>query len=165
MLVLGPVDERDPPRLSELRAALENCGMSSPRPDDIRQSVWAKLVQNLSTAALSTLTGATVAEVRKNEHLKNLAARLGAEGKAIARAHGIDPEGAPQRPGGGQSAGGIHHKPSLLQDYERGRPMEVDALLVAALEFARAARVPVPALEAIVPLVVFKATVKGLYED
>jgi 2-dehydropantoate 2-reductase len=51
----------------------------------------------------------------------------------------------------------------MLQDYERGRPMEIDALLVAALDFARAAQVPAPTLETVVPLVVFKATAKGLY--
>ena len=62
-----------------------------------------------------------------------------------------------------QSAGAIAHKPSLLQDYERGRPMEIDALLVAPVQFARAAGVPAPTLEAIAALVVFKACAKGLY--
>ena len=83
----------------------------------------------------------------------------------IAHAHGVDPAGAPQRPSGGQSLGAISHKPSMLQDYERGRPMEIEALLVVALDFARAADVPGPTLETIVPLVVFKAAAKGLYRD
>ena len=51
----------------------------------------------------------------------------------------------------------------MLQDYERGRPMEVEALLVAPLAFARAAGVAAPTLETVVPLVVFKAAAKGLY--
>ena len=94
-----------------------------------------------------------------------VAKNLGREEKSIARAHGVDPDGAPTRPGGGQSAGAIAHKPSMLQDYERGRPMEIDALLAAPLEFARAAGVAAPTLEAIVALVVFKAAAKGLYGD
>jgi 2-dehydropantoate 2-reductase len=77
----------------------------------------------------------------------------------------VDPERAPPRPSGGQSSGAISHKPSLLQDYERGRPMEIDALLVAVLEFARGAGVAAPTLETIVALVVHKAAAKGLYED
>ena len=43
--------------------------------------------------------------------------------------------------------------------------MEIDALLVAPLEFARAAKVAAPALHTVVPLVVHKAAAKRLYED
>ena len=43
--------------------------------------------------------------------------------------------------------------------------MEIDALLVAVLEFAGGAGVAAPTLETIVALVVHKAAAKGLYED
>jgi len=165
MIVVGHANDRDSEKIRVLRNLLNEADLYSPPTSDIRQAVWAKIVQSLGTGTLCTLTGATVAEVRKNEDLKNLAARLSAEGRAIAKAHGIDPEGAPQRPGGGQSSGMISHKPSLLQDYERGRPMEIEAQLVAVLDFARAAKVSAPALETVVPLIVFKATAKGLYGD
>ena len=165
MLVVGQADDSDSPAIGALRSILDQADLYSPPTSDIRQVVWAKLVQNLSTAALCTLAGATVKEVREDPGLGELSKRLAAEARAIALAHGIDAAKAPQRPGGGQSSGAISHKPSLLQDYERGRPMEIDALLIAALEFARAAKVPAPALETVVPLVVFKAAAKGLYGD
>ena len=164
MLVVGQADDSDSPAIGALRSILDQADLYSPPTSDIRQVVWAKLVQNLSTAALCTLAGATVKEVREDPSLGELSKRLAAEARAIALAHGIDAAKAPQRPGGGQSSGAISHKPSLLQDYERGRPMEIDALLIAALEFARAAKVPAPALETVVPLVVFKAAAKGLYD-
>ena len=165
MLVVGHADDGDTDEIRALRALLSEADLHSPRTDDIRAAVWGKLVQNLSTAALCTLTGATVKEVREDRRLAELARRLASEGKEIARAHGVDPERAPPRPSGGQSSGAISHKPSLLQDYERGRPMEIDALLVAVLEFARGAGVAAPTLETIVALVVHKAAAKGLYED
>ena len=165
MLVVGQADDSDSQAIGALRSILDKADLYSPPTSDIRQVVWAKLVQNLSTAALCTLAGATVKEVREDPSLGELSKRLAAEARAIALAHGIDAAKAPQRPGGGQSSGAISHKPSLLQDYERGRPMEIDALLIAALEFARAAKVPAPALETVVPLVVFKAAAKGLYGD
>jgi len=165
MLVVGQADDSDSQAIGALRSILDKADLYSPPTSDIRQVVWAKLVQNLSTAALCTLAGATVKEVREDPSLGELSKRLAAEARAIALAHGIDAAKAPQRPGGGQSSGAISHKPSLLQDYERGRPMEIDALLIAALEFGRAAKVPAPALETIVPLVVFKAAAKGLYGD
>ena len=163
MLVLGRADDVGDPKLNELRKALSDADVFSPECADIRQAVWGKLVQNLSTAALCTLVGATVKEVRSDPGLAELAKRLGAEAKAIARAHGVDPDGAPQRPSGGQSSGAISHKPSMLQDYERNRPMEIEALLAAPLAFARAAKVPAPTLEAVVPPVAYKAAAKGLY--
>jgi 2-dehydropantoate 2-reductase len=163
MLVVGHADDRDSERIGSLRKLLTQADLYSPPTNDIRQAVWGKLAQNLSTIALCTLTGATVKAVREDPGLGALSKQLAAEARAVARAHGIDPEGAPQRPGGGQASGAISHKPSMLQDYERGRPMEIDALLVAALDFARAAQVPAPTLETVVPLVVFKATAKGLY--
>jgi len=164
MLVVGQADDSHSEKIAALRSILGNADLYSPPTSDIRQAVWAKIVQSLGTGTLCTLTGATVAQVRKDEALKNLAARLGAEGRAIAKAHGVDVEGAPQRPGGGQSSGMISHRPSLLQDYERGRPMEIEAQLAAVLDFARAAAVPAPVLETVVPLVAFKAAAKGLYD-
>jgi 2-dehydropantoate 2-reductase len=165
MLVVGQADDSDSSKIRQLRSLLSESDLYSPPAADIRQSVWGKLVQNLSTAALCTLTGATVKQVREDAGLAAIAKNLGLEAKSIARAHGVDPDGAPSRPSGGQSSGAIAHKPSLLQDYERGKPMEIEALLAAPLAFARAARTPAPTLEAIVPLLVFKAAAKGLYGD
>jgi 2-dehydropantoate 2-reductase len=163
MLVVGQVDDSDSEEVSALRQLLTESDLYSPPTHDIRTSVWAKLVQNLSTAALCTLLGASVKEVRSDAELAELSRRLAAEARAIAAAHGVDPERAPTRPAGGQSSGAISHKPSMLQDYERGRPMEVEALLVAPLAFARAAGVAAPTLDTLVPLVAFKAAAKGLY--
>jgi 2-dehydropantoate 2-reductase len=165
MLVVGAADDRDSEQVAALRKLLNEADLYSPPTGDIRQAVWGKLVQNLSTAAICTLLGATVKEVRADPRLGELSRKLAAEARAIAAAHGVDPDGAPSRPSGGQSSGAIAHKPSLLQDYERGRPMEVEALLVVVREFARVAGIAAPTLDTIVNLVVYKAAAKGLYAD
>jgi 2-dehydropantoate 2-reductase len=79
------------------------------------------------------------------------------------RAIGVQVESAPQRPSGGHSSNAAAHKPSMLQDYERGRPMEIEAQLRAPLELARAARLATPTLDALVALAAHKAAAKGLY--
>jgi 2-dehydropantoate 2-reductase len=163
MLVVGEVNNEKSSRIGEIRAILEKSDLSSPAVEDIRQSIWAKLLQNLGTSSLCTLTGVTVSDVRSDAYLSKIASRLGAEGRAIARALGVDVERAPTRPSGGQASGAVGHKPSMLQDYERGRPMEIEAQLMAPLELARAAQVEAPTLEAIVSLVAHKAVAKGLY--
>jgi 2-dehydropantoate 2-reductase len=163
MLVVGEVDDRASERIKQLRLALEKSGMSSPPAADIRQSVWSKLTQNLGNSTLCLLTEATVGAVRADPALSKLLGRMGEEARVIMQAHGIPTEGAVERPGGGQSSGLIGHKPSMLQDYERDRPMEIEAQLMAPLAFGRAAGVASPTLEALIPLATFKAAAKGLY--
>jgi 2-dehydropantoate 2-reductase len=52
---------------------------------------------------------------------------------------------------GGAEVG--HHKTSMLQDLERGRPLEIEALLGAVVEMAGWVDVPVPLSRAVLGLV------------
>jgi len=51
----------------------------------------------------------------------------------------------------------------MLQDYERGRPMEIESQLMTPLAFARGAGVEVPAFELAAVLCARRAAEKGLY--
>ena len=159
MLVLGEPDDRASARVEKLRVALAEADVLSPPSADIRQVVWNKVLVNFGSSLCVPL-GEPVSAVLQDPALRALRERLIEEGRAIARAHGVDPEAAPRRPGGAQPSA---HKPSMLQDYELGRPMEVDALLAVPLAFARAASVQAPALEALTALVARLAARKGLY--
>ena len=162
MLVLGEPDDRASERVGELRALLEAAGMHSPPTTDIRQAVWDKLLINFGSSLCVPL-GEPIAAILEDPRLRAARERLFAEGRAIARAHGVDPDGAPRRPGGKQTVGPTQHKPSMLQDYELGRPMEVEAILAAPCAFARAAGVEAPALEALAAVTSRLAARKGLY--
>lgn len=163
MIVIGRPDRVETPLIRNLRQALEAADMSSPALADIRQSIWSKAAQMLANSTVCTLTGLSVGAVRSDPALKALVAKAGAEGLAIARGLGVDPDAAPQRPSGGHASGATSHKPSILQDYERGRPMEVETQLMAPLALARVAKVDTPTLDVLVPLVAAKAAAKGLY--
>jgi 2-dehydropantoate 2-reductase len=163
MIVVGATDDRESEQVKEIRLTLERAGISSPPAADIRQAVWNKLVLNMGTGTLCLLSGATVGDMRGDPGLVSVQDRILAEARAIAAAHGIDVDGAPRRPSGAPSSGRIAHKPSILQDYERNRPMEIEAQLVAPLAFARQGKVATPTLDALVPLAVHKAAAKGLY--
>jgi 2-dehydropantoate 2-reductase len=162
MIVIGRPDGADTPLMRQLREALERADLSSPPLADIRQSIWSKLAQNLWTSTLCTLTGMTVREVQEEPALTAVAQQARQEAAAIARALGVAIERAPKRPSGSSSSGAAH-KPSMLQDYERGRPMEVAAQLVAPLELGGMEKVHTPTLDLLVPLVAAKAAAKGLY--
>jgi 2-dehydropantoate 2-reductase len=169
MLVVGEIDDQPSPRAAALRELLRAAGMHSPDSGDIRQSVWDKLQLNFGSSLCVPL-GEPVSALAQDPALRAVRDRLLAEGQAIALAHGVSFEGVPRRPGGtgtagGQSAGATAHKPSMLQDYELGRPMEVDAILSVPCEFARAAGVAVPTLEAVRAVVARLAARKGLYSS
>ena len=162
MLVVGECDDAPSSRISKLREILDKSGVSSPATGDIRQAVWNKLVLNLGTSTLCLLAGRSVGDMRADPQLAALEKRIQDEGRAVARAHGIDPTQAPARPSGSHASGRIAHKPSIVHDYETGRPMEVEAQLAAPLVFARASGVATPVLDVLVPIAVHKAAAKGL---
>jgi 2-dehydropantoate 2-reductase len=163
MLVVGETDDRQTPRIAALRQLLDGIGMPSPEAADIRAAVWDKLLINFGSSLCVPL-GEPIAALLEDPRLRATRERLFAEGRAIARAHGVSVEDAPRRPGGGkQSVGATQHKPSMLQDYEAGRPMEVEAILAMPCAFARAAGVEAPALEALAAVTARLAARKGLY--
>ena len=57
------------------------------------------------------------------------------------------------------------HKPSTLVDLERGRPMEIDALLGSVIEIGRLLELPMPTCELVYALVRQRARLAGCYAD
>jgi len=163
MLVVGEPDDRETARVVALRALLDAAGLHSPPAPDIRAAVWDKLLLNFGSTLCVPL-GEPLSALMEDPRLRAARERLTAEGRAIALAHGVRPEDAPRRPGSaGQGSGAAQHKPSMLQDYELGRPMEVEAMLAAPCAFARAAGIEAPALEQLAALTARLAARKGLY--
>ena len=162
MLVVGETDARQSTRSAALRARLGAADLYSPPAPDIRQAVWDKLLINFGSSLCVPL-GEPIAALLEDPRLREARERLFAEGRAIAHAHGVRPEDAPPRLGGAQTSGATQHKPSMLQDYELGRPMEVEAILAMPCAFARAAGVEAPALEQLAAVTARLAARKGLY--
>jgi len=54
------------------------------------------------------------------------------------------------------------HKTSMLQDLERGRPLEIDALVATVSEMDRLVGVPTPTIDVVLALVRLRARVAGL---
>ena len=51
----------------------------------------------------------------------------------------------------------LAHRPSVLQDLEAGRPMEIDALYTVPLDMARLAGVPTPTLDLLAAMIRLRA--------
>ena len=84
------------------------------------------------------LTGSAPSRIYTEPAAEQAALRMMHEATAIAQALGADPTtNHAQRIGNQRS---MDHKPSILQDLELGRPMEIDGMFDAPLALAQAGR-------------------------
>lgn len=149
-------------QLAEVAAALGGAGLDLRTTPDLRAAMWAKLLLNLSAGPMSALTGSDAAGLIQEPGITNVCRQMVVDAAAVAAAHGfgdlgIDPEAlvAPDSRG--------PFKPSILQDLERGRPMEVDSLVAIVQDFARSAGVATPVLDTVLALLMLLARERGLY--
>jgi 2-dehydropantoate 2-reductase len=158
MLQIGDCDDRLSERIERLRTALNAASIASPPVSNIRQTIWSKLLTNMSMSVLCLLTGQTARAVRDDPALSEVIPRLLEEANNIAQSY------IPEVKRVTRSGPAPDHKPSILQDYELGRAMEIDALVRAPAAFARAAGIPTPMLDLMAALAVRQARDKGLYQ-
>lgn len=159
-LFLGETDDRSSPRIDALREALVESGLGSPPVPDIRQVIWDKLLGSMSLAIICLITGQRTSIVREDARIGALFKRAAAEGVAIAKAHGIDVSGYNAQ---AMIDKAPRHLPSIRQDFERGKSLELDSMLLAPQDFARAAGLDTPCLDTIAALAVCQATDAGVY--
>jgi 2-dehydropantoate 2-reductase len=160
-LTIGEIDDRPSERVERLRAALLGAGMTSANTKDIRYDVWHKLMANLTGSTVCLILGQP-GTIQKTPIVNRIARRAHAEALAVATAHGVTLDDSPDVRYGPKRVY-FDHRPSILQDYDLGRPMEIDAIVRAPVAFARSAGVETPTLDAIEAFTVSMATSKGLY--
>ncbi|MCU1274387.1 MAG: panE, 2-dehydropantoate 2-reductase [Bryobacterales bacterium] len=120
-------------RCRSISEALVAAGLRAPITTHIRQEIWVKLMGNIAFNPISALTGATLVAMARDPAVSNLARSIMAETEAVARKVGIEiPVTIDQRIAGAEKVG--EHKTSMLQDLEAGRPLELEAIVGAALE-------------------------------
>jgi 2-dehydropantoate 2-reductase len=122
--------------------------------------MWVKLWGNLSFNPLSVLTGATLDILASDPGTRAAAKAMMLEAQAIAERLGVRfPISVDKRIDGAGAVGA--HRTSMLQDLERGRPLEIDALVGAVQEMGRLVEVPTPAIDLVLSLVRLRARVAG----
>jgi 2-dehydropantoate 2-reductase len=142
---IGEPDGRPSERSAAFSQAMRAAGLKAPVLTRIREHIWLKLMGNAVFNPLSALAHATMAEISEFGPTRETAARVMTEIAQIARALGCEPQlSVEQRLAGAAQVG--HHKTSMLQDLEAGKPLEVDALLTAVVELADLIGEPAPSL-------------------
>ncbi len=135
-------------RAKALAEVLIGAGFRCPVSTRFRHEIWVKLLGNVAFNPISALTGGTLEELVRHPETGRLVRELMMETEAVAGKLGIElPISIDQRMAGAEKVGA--HKTSMLQDYEAGRPMELEAVVGAVVELGERLGVAMPATRAV----------------
>jgi 2-dehydropantoate 2-reductase len=154
-----------PETVARAKAMIESLGVRDvglEATSDIRTPMWRKFLGISGNFATCALTGASIAEAHGDAEVQDVLLHLTAEAAAVAAAHGFadlgfDIEKARKTPSTSP------HKPSMLQDLERGRRMEIESSYLVLQDLARPAGVKTPIFDVVVPLLALRARLAGCY--
>ncbi|MGG5821858.1 2-dehydropantoate 2-reductase [Falsiroseomonas sp. HW251] len=159
---LGEPDGSRSARVNALSEALISAGFKAPVRPKIRDELWVKLWGNMAFNPISALTTVTLDVLIADDGQRAVARQMMLEGQAVAEKLGVRfAIDVGKRIAGGAEVGA--HKTSMLQDLERGRPMEIDALLGAVVELAELVEVEVPTCRTVLALVRARGRAAGCY--
>jgi 2-dehydropantoate 2-reductase len=134
-------------RSKAIAEALIAAGLRCPVSTRFRHEIWVKLLGNVAFNPISALTGGTLEQLVRHAGTAGLVREIMAETQAVAGKLGIEMSiSIDQRMAGAEKVGA--HKTYMLQDYEAGRPMELDAVVGAVIELGHRLGVPTPATRA-----------------
>src|SRR3546814_16949764 len=89
-----------------------------------------KMINSLCSNPVATLTAAKLGEINKAPNVVTIVRRMMEEAEAVAAAFGIAmPAPIEKRIAGTMTI--PQHKMSMLQDLERGRPIEIDVMITS----------------------------------
>jgi 2-dehydropantoate 2-reductase len=163
--IIGEPDGSRSARVQELSKALTAATFDAPVRDNIRWNIWLKLWGNVCFNPVSALTGATLGTMIGDPELRALCKTMMQETQAVNEAldvH-IPADMMDRRLAGAASAS--DHKMSMLQDLERGRSLEIDALVGVVQELGRLTSVRTPVVDAVLALIKERARAAGLYSE
>jgi 2-dehydropantoate 2-reductase len=144
----GEPDGTRSERTRTIAEALIAAGFRCPITTRFRHEIWVKLLGNVAFNPISALTRATLVEMVRHPDVSRLIREVMAEAEAVAAKLGIElPISIEQRMAGAEKVG--EHKPSMLQDLEAGRPLELEAVVGAVVELADRLGVAAPATRAV----------------
>lgn len=161
-LIIGEPAGGESLRVSRVGALLETAGFDVTRSTDIRQALWYKLWGNLTINPLCALTGASTGPILSDPLVRAFVSAAMLEASAVGARVGCAIDQRPEDRHAITAKLG-DFKPSMLQDVEAGRCIELDPIVTAVHEMAQRLGVATPNIDAILGLTRISARLRGLY--
>jgi 2-dehydropantoate 2-reductase len=161
-LIIGEPSGEQTERVQALAALLTRAGFETELSPQIQKDAWYKLWGNMTVNPVSAMTGATTDKVLDDELVRGFISSVMLEAREIGARIGIPIAQQPEdRHQVTRKLGAF--KPSMLQDVEGGKPVELDALVTVVKELGELTGVPTPYTDALLGLSRLHARVHGLY--
>mgnify|MGYP000854495730 CR=1 FL=1 len=159
LIVLGEIDHSPvSERIESIAAVLSHAGIEARCVATLRDTLWTKMLANLTSNPLSVISGATLHAIYSDPHLLPVVREMLGEGLALAAAFGARiPFGPARFISEGAAMGMV--RTSMLQDFLAGRPLELAAIGDAVLELARLHGMDMPVSARVIGLAHFRAAV------
>lgn len=150
--ILGEPDASQSERAARMAALLAQAGLEATLSPRIRDDVWTKLIGNLAFNPICALIAARMDQALRDPAIVELARTVMSEGMRVGAAYGASFNiSVEERLEMARRIG--RSKVSMLQDLERGRPIESEAIVGAVCELGRRVGVATPATELIHTLI------------
>ena len=135
-------------RILTLGKALVKAGIKAPIRSNLREEIWTKLIGNLAFNPLSVISGKTLDILASQHEYRTIAYEAMQEANLIINQLGIKLKiSIDQRIEGAAKVGA--HKTSMLQDYEKGKELELDSLVVSIKEIGNLLGIKTPTIDMI----------------
>jgi len=150
---IGPYRDTTPAEAHAVADLIVASGLKAEAFDDLRPAQWSKLVFNATVNSVAALTGLPHDRHFAEGDLGNLVRGLVDEGKAAARAAGVELWEDPWEMNVLATQRGHAHRPSMLEDVEAHRPTEIESINGALVREAEKHGVRAPLQAAVYALV------------
>jgi 2-dehydropantoate 2-reductase len=141
---LGSLSAQDKALGTQVARQLTDCGLDTEFVDDIKLSVWKKMIMKCTMASICAVTDKTIREALEYPPTREIADACFKEALAVAGAMGYDlGENYLEQALGYLQKVGIH-KDSMCNDLSNRTPTEIDFLGAKVVEYARARGIPTP---------------------
>jgi len=159
---LGEPSGEQTPRLMRLIETFDASGLRARYYPELRNDIWLKLWGNLCFNPISALTRATLDVIATDPGTRHVARAMMEEAERIARRLGVHFRVDIERRIDGAASVGAH-RTSMLQDLDKGRAIELDALLGVVQEMSRIVEMPCPTIDTVLALSKQMGRVAGVY--
>jgi 2-dehydropantoate 2-reductase len=152
-MVFGALDDTDRPRLQEFADTCTRAGIKARVSQQMLSEIWIKFVQLTAFSGMTAVTRSPIGVVQRAPDLWRMMEAALTESAAVARAKGMDISDQALEEYITVAAGlPPAAKSSMLEDLERGKPLELPWLSGTVVRIGEALGVPTPTHRLIVSL-------------
>jgi 2-dehydropantoate 2-reductase len=144
-LIFGELEGQRSPRLERLLHTCATAKFRSTLSDQIHVDIWTKFVRLSTFSGMTTVTRSPIGVIVNDPDLLAMLKAALREATQVAQARGVPvPEDSPDRVESAYKVMPPGAKSSMLEDLERGRPLELPWLSSAVVRIGEEVGVPTP---------------------